>query len=288
MALRLVRETSETPNITNKDDTIMTRYAYGGYNGVVKAYGSECEYIAENGFFKVLDGRIVVDGWEIDVDGAGYNLNLSTVSGIQYHSVYAEVTVATENVKIDSTYLQGAYPEIEKGDDLTNAPNGTARLLLYNVKVENGVITEVIKKFNLVPYLAQKVLDLEKRLEELGFKQGVLSNPLINDYLDTNSLIKQGKYAICNLYVHQWSSDNYTAECGYFVIPDDFRPAEDIEAIGLTATRTDEYEDAFTKIVIKNVTLADGSIQARLIPERKIEVYLPSYLLVQNIGWRIM
>jgi hypothetical protein len=172
MALRLVRQTSDTPNITNKDDTIMTRYAYGGYNGIVKGFGNECGYTAENGIFKVLDGRIVIDGWEIDIDGVGWNLNLSTVTGTQYHSVYAEINVATESVKLDSTYLTGFYPEIDKGDDLTEIPNGTARILLYNVKVENGVITETVKKFEIILYLTQKVLDVEKRLDELGFKQG--------------------------------------------------------------------------------------------------------------------
>lgn len=155
MALRLVRQTSETPNITNKDDTIMTRYAYGGYNGIVKGFGNECGYTADNGIFKVLDGRIVIDGWEIDIDGAGWSLNLSTVTGTQYHSVYAEINVSTEIVRLNSTFLIGFYPEVTKGDDLTQTPNGTARLLLYNVKVENGVITEVVKRFEVIPYLEQ-------------------------------------------------------------------------------------------------------------------------------------
>lgn len=170
MALRLVRQTSDTPNITNKDDTIMTRYAYGGYSGIVKGFGSECEYTAENGIFKILDGEIIIDGWEIQIDGAGWSLNLSSLTGTQYHSVYAEINVLTETVILNSTYLTGSYPEIEKGDDLTETPNGTARLLLYNVKVENGAITEVVKKFEIIPYLTQKVLDIEQRLEKLGFK----------------------------------------------------------------------------------------------------------------------
>ena len=36
MAIRLIRENSDTPNITNKDDARMIRYAYGGQNGYVK------------------------------------------------------------------------------------------------------------------------------------------------------------------------------------------------------------------------------------------------------------
>lgn len=256
MALRLVRETSEIPNITNKDDTIMTRYAYGGYNGVVKAYGSECGYIVDNGIFKVLDGRIVVDGWEIDVDGAGYNLNLSTVSGIQYHSVYVEVTVATENVKIDSTYLQGVYPEIEKGDDLTNAPNGTARLLLYNVKVENGVITEVIKKFNLVPYLAQKVLDIEKRLEELGFNQGNIVSE--NNVTYENAVTKVGYYAIIELK----NVDTYF-ERTEFYLPDEFSPKKEqilFESAYLGAVVYPKFDNAPARLIVHALTTNQFSL----------------------------
>ena len=177
MALRLVRQTSETPNITNKDDTIMTRYAYGGYNGVVKAFGNELDYNSSAGSFRVLDGRIVLDGWEVDVDGAGWLLNLSTVTGIQYHSVYLEINVLTETATITSTYLTGVYPEIEKGDDLTATPNGTARLLLYNLKVQNGTITEIVKRFEIVPYLAQRVIDTQNDLSELktNLKNGNVS-----------------------------------------------------------------------------------------------------------------
>lgn len=178
MALRLVRETSDTPNITNKDDTIMTRYAYGGYNGVVKGFGSECEYTANNGIFKVLGGRIIIDGWEVDVDGEGFGLNLSTVYGTQYHSVYLQINIAVESVDIKSSYLTGSYPTIEKGDDLTSAQNGSARLLLYNVKVENGIITEVVKRFEIVPYLTQKVLDIEKNLSDLNLSIKGENKPL--------------------------------------------------------------------------------------------------------------
>jgi hypothetical protein len=164
MALRLVRQTSDTPNITNKDDTIMTRYAYGGYNSVIKSFGNECGYNAESGVFNVLDGRIVIDGWEVDIDGGGWILDLSAVTETQYHSVYVEVNIAAENAKLDSVYATDSYPNVDKGDDLTAIPNGTARLLLYNVKVSNSVITEVIKRFSTIEYLK----DIKDRLEGGG------------------------------------------------------------------------------------------------------------------------
>lgn len=255
MALRLVRQTSDTPNVTNKDDVRMVRYAYGGYNGIVKAFGSECEYTAENGIFKVLDGRICVDGWEIDVDGAGWLLNLSTITGTQYHSVYAEINVATESIKLDSTYLQGTYPEITKGDDLTEIPNGTARLLLYNVRVENGSITQVVKKFEIIPYLTQKVLDLEEsltknvseideRLKKLGFKSGVIKFAGVNygseEYTDTkqNGIYRQGNYVFCNIIINRSLSalerSNYLRVGSANLpleIPVNFRPKTDTKVL---------------------------------------------------------
>lgn len=192
MALRLVRQTSDTPNITNKDDVIMTRYAYGGYNGVVNGFGNECGYTAENGIFKILDGRIVVDGWEIDVDGAGWSFDFSNITGTQYHSVYAEINVATETVKIDSTYLTGSYPEITKGDDLTTVPNGTARLLLYKVKVENGRITEVVKKFHIIPYLADEISSIKT-----GLKDGTI---IVNNASKVNNLeIKRDENSVLKI-----------------------------------------------------------------------------------------
>lgn len=228
MALRLVRQTSDTPNITNKDDTIMTRYAYGGYNGVVKAFGSECGYTAENGIFKILSGRILVDGWEIDVDGAGWSFDFSNITGTQYHSVYAEINVATETVKIESTYLTGSYPEITKGDDLTTVPNGTARILLYEVVVENGTITGVSKKVEVIRHL-------KDRLEELGFKMGVAEFrvldsshenlfPFDETKITVNSLKKQGKYCIFNFKCIQPS----TLINRKIYIPESFRPSEDV------------------------------------------------------------
>lgn len=251
MALRLVRQTSDTPNITNKDDTVMTRYAYGGYNGIVKGFGNECGYTAENGIFKILSGRILVDGWEIDVDGAGWTLDLHSVTGNQYHSVYAEINVATESVKIDSTYQTGSYPEIIKGDDLTEIPNGTARILLYNVNVASGAITEVAKKFNIIPYLAKKVIDneqnlltlknslengtlkpkiaqyasddtskgtIEERLTALGFKEGSVT--LSSGTATTNRITRQGNYVIGQVSV----ADAVIRGGLAFTLPEHFRP----------------------------------------------------------------
>lgn len=170
MGLKLVRKSSSTQFVTNKDDATMIRHAYGGYNGVVKSYRDECSYTAENGVFKILGGRIVLDGWETDIDELGWSLNLSTVSATQYHVVYLELNISVESAEIKSTYATEAYPAVSLGDDLTAIPNGTARILLYTVKVQTGSIVEVTKKFDVINTLLDRIGNNIVPLKKLIFQ----------------------------------------------------------------------------------------------------------------------
>lgn len=292
MALRLVRQSSGKPNITNKDDVVSTRYSYGGYNGIVKSFGNECEYLAENGIFKVLDGRIVVDGWEIDIDGAGQSIDLSIYSGTNYFSVFAEINVANESVKIDSLYASGNYPEVEKGEDLTDALSGTARILLYNVKTENGSITEVVKKFNIIPYLAQKVLDIEKRLEELGFKEGYVEN------FNFVTLKKLGKFAILKLSVDEekYLTENDLDEDGFFEFrlttknytysPSFTLKSKDNMAVKIPLSVAPDY-----KIVLATMYFSENSEVVKIKANEYNEYFkLPTYInfIDSSIGFEII
>lgn len=155
--LRLIRKSGEL--VFNKDDAIMTRYAYGGYNGIVKNYGNECDYTIEKGSFKILSGEIIVDGWETSVDDAGWVFNPISTYGRQYYSVFLQINVLLETCEIKATYSQSAFPVINKGDDLTQIPNGTANLLLYNFTVDNGTISSVEKKFDVIQYANAKTIN---------------------------------------------------------------------------------------------------------------------------------
>lgn len=267
MALRLVRETSDTPNITNKDDVRMIRYAYGGYNGVLKDYGSELDYEISGSSLRIRSGRIAFQGWEIDLDEAGWLFDVSNIQGVQYNSIYLEIDVSIESVEIKSTFLTGQYPTIEQGDDLTKAPNGKARFMLYNVKVENGTITEVIKKVEVVPYLPDVELKIdnkitslstslvtgaivvkkteiaqyatsdkskgtiEDRLTKLGFKSGVITFSGVNygstAYLDTT---RNGIYRLGNFVFCRIAIQNQTIKLTsnpIGTIPQNFRPKQE-------------------------------------------------------------
>ena len=81
--VRLLRESSETPNISNRDDARMIRYAYGGGNGIVSNYGAELTATYDNGIFRINSGMIVIQGWEIEVKSPGWSLSVSEIQGTQ-------------------------------------------------------------------------------------------------------------------------------------------------------------------------------------------------------------
>lgn len=195
MSIRLVRKSSDTPNITNRDDTRMTRFAYGGIDGVVQGFGSELSYAVSGSKFVLNSGCIVLQGWEVCVDGSGWQLDLSTVVGTQYHLIYLEINVGIESAVLKSAYLTGSTPNIDQGDDLTQYPEGTARLPLYSFVIANGTIHSVEKKFLTLSYYGSRLDDIEKRLEKLGFRQGsVNSIPFSTSNITTNFLKRQGNY----------------------------------------------------------------------------------------------
>ena len=62
-------------------------------------------------------------------------------------------------------------PEIDAGDDLTKYPAGTARILLYHLKVVSGEVTETKKEIKTLDYVKTLIDDLIKRVEEAGFRE---------------------------------------------------------------------------------------------------------------------
>ena len=204
MALRLVRKTSDTPNITNKDDTIMTRYAYGGKNGIVKNFGRECNLTFSNGKIVVESGRIVLCGWEIDIDAEGWSLDVSKVYGTQYHTVYIELNVATETAQIKSAYLTGDYPALDKGDDLTEIPNGTARELIGYVDIVEGSVTGISRVLEVLPYGLESSTELESRLKSGGIKPKIANiAEFASEEPKTGAIVKQKKFALTPMTVDE-------------------------------------------------------------------------------------
>ena len=168
MAIRLLRESSEAPNITNKDDVRMIRYAYGGYNGVVQKYGEELAGSASGGTFRIGSGRVVLHGWEVEVDGAGWVLDLSSMSsGIYYYTVYLEVNAELETVEIRYLYDTAQHPVISPGDDLTEVQSGTSRLELFNITVSYGIVSSVSQVVPVIKFYSENRDELNEKISNM-------------------------------------------------------------------------------------------------------------------------
>lgn len=158
MALRLIRQGSDTPNITNHDDARMARYAYGGYDGYIKGVGDEIGHETNGANFIVKSGVIVLQGWEVEIDANGVTIAASaSVAEKEYYSVYLEVNCATDSAEIKSSTGRTGFPEVASGDDLTANTIGTARLLLYHFTATSGAIADVVKMVCSVECLGEKV-----------------------------------------------------------------------------------------------------------------------------------
>lgn len=212
MGLRLIRQSSDTPNVSNTDDTRMVRYAYGGADGAVKSYGTELAATVNGSTLKIGSGCIVLHGWEVVIDANGHDVTVDNTSVLRYYSVYLEINLATEAYAIRSVYDTAGYPDVEEGEDLTAQTTGTARLPLYQFTAQSGVIENVTPKFSIIEYVKTQIEDIRRRLdgvdgsitvidgrldgvdgrlEKLGFKQAVVSGGNSG-----SQVTRQGNYVI--------------------------------------------------------------------------------------------
>lgn len=152
MAIKMVREPSETPNINNIDDIVPMRYAYGGQNGFVIGKGTEISNTVSGLNFTVNSGRLVLQGVECDIDAVGVTITIDNIATKRYYTVYLEVNLGLNTATIKSEYDTATYPSIDAGDDLTENTTGVARLPLYQFTATSGIIGEVNKVVESVKY----------------------------------------------------------------------------------------------------------------------------------------
>ena len=174
MALRLVRKASDTPNISNRDDACMVRYAYGGYDGVVKNFGTEIALTQNATYtFTIGSGRAVIQGWEIDV--TEQTISVVPYSG-QYYHIYLELNLLLEQVELKYVVSpSNIFPaSIGLGDDLTQHTSGIARLPLYVCRLQDsyGDLVSAKRASDLILYAKDHFLEIDEKLERLGFRQG--------------------------------------------------------------------------------------------------------------------
>ena len=215
MAIEMVRIPSETPNISNTDDFVGLRYAYGNQNGYVIGKGQECSYTINGSKFRVNSGRLVLQGVECDIDANGVEITIDNVATKKYYTVYLQVNLATNETKILAMSDTSGYPTIESGNDLTQNTTGTATMELYHFEATSGVISNVEKIVQKIDYTGTALVGydiskgtVEERLDALGFKQSAITNKdwvvggqTKQPYTIENSLQRQGNYVILRLYI---------------------------------------------------------------------------------------
>lgn len=296
MGIKLVRKSSDVPNITNSDDAKMIRYAYGGYVGVVKGFGEELSLTIEGSKATIGSGRIVVDGWEIDIDGSGYEVSHSG-SSAQYYSVILTINLATETAMF--RLVSGAvYPDVSSGDDLTTYPNGSKEIVTHHLRSEGTVFMEGERVVPAIPYLLDVKEEFEQRLAAMGFKEGILERYAIledgselampykgEDLLDPPQKIqKTAKNAYFNLYSSYTHSTSISGvEYIRFYFPKGFTPM-----FG-SKTYAKAYNSAFD-----TDSLYEVSVEYMFLPTGEISAYidLPRYsnveYSIQNFGFEII
>ena len=228
MGLRLIRQESETPNVSNHDDARMVRYAYGGYDGYVKNRGQEIGSTVSGTSFVVQSGVLNLQGWEVEIDANGVSIPTSaSVTNKTYFSVYLEVNCATDTAEIKSLTDTAGFPDVPAGDDLTENTIGTARLLLYHFTATGGVIADVEKLVQEIPYgseaLKQAVDAINQRLDELGFSEGYVELPSNGGGI---TLKRQGNYVLAEFNVIGPMGEANDPASYYVLIPEEFAPKE--------------------------------------------------------------
>lgn len=136
MALRLTREVSETPNISNRDDACMARYAYGGYDGIIQHIGEECMLTLQSSKMHVGSGRLVIQGWEVDVEPEDFDLSwVADPKQYTYLCVKIDLLLEAASWVLVSTSDNILAPY---GDDLTQNSAGARVTPVYRWNSLNG------------------------------------------------------------------------------------------------------------------------------------------------------
>lgn len=158
MGIEIVRTPSETPNITNVDDIIPMRYAYGNQDGYVIGRGTELAGTYESGTFTVGSGRAVIQGVEVEINANGESTLLNTATETRYYHIYLQVNLNSNTVGLVNYYSTSSYDDIYKPQSEDLLDNGTAYLLLHSIKLNGNTEVEKTKIVQPIYYNARKLL----------------------------------------------------------------------------------------------------------------------------------
>ena len=255
MAIKMVREPSDTPNINNIDDIVPMRYAYGGQNGFVIGKGTEISNTVNGLNFTVNSGRLVLQGVECDIDATGVTITIDNIATKRYYTVYLEVNLGLNTATIKDKYDTATYPTIDAGDDLTENTTGIARLPLYQFTATSGIIGEINKVVESVKYINSSItVNNSKQVNNLEIKQ------------DENGVLKIGDIIIPQKQL-LWSpaSGDYAVSTTSITLNSPISKGDVIE-IAFVVGYTSQYD---------------------IVPISKFRVGRNSIEIINNIGWSV-
>lgn len=181
MAIKMVREPSETPNINNIDDIVPMRYAYGNQNGYVIGKGNEISNTVNGLNFTINSGRLVLQGVECDIDATGVTITIDNIATKRYYTIYLEVNLGLNTATIKDEYDTATYPTIDAGDDLTENTTGIARMVLYKFTATSGVIGEVNKVVESIKYTSDMSVANSNTVQNVDFSSS--NSATFGDYI---------------------------------------------------------------------------------------------------------
>lgn len=177
----LITRNSDTPTISSNDYARMIRYSCGGYNGITKGYGNECQVSSSANNIKIANGEIVWQGWQTIISASGESIPIDIINEKRYYSIYLtiDLSVSNQSSTFNVLYSTVDYPNIEPGDDLTINSNGIAKALFAHFTVTSGVISNIVKlmntlTFNVCPDLPQT--DYSNNIANTSFVKDSIKN----------------------------------------------------------------------------------------------------------------
>lgn len=287
MAIKMVREPSDTPNINNVDDIIPLRYGYGGQNGYVIGKGTEISNSVNGLNFTVNSGRLVLQGVECDIDASGVTVSIDNIATKRYYTIYLEVNLGLNTATIKSEYDTATYPTIDSGDDLTENSTGIANLPLYQFIAQNGVISEVNKVVKSIKYInSNTVIDKANSLIFNG--KGGINQIIFNTLTDFLNFVFSGTFNLSQaIKVEIIFSENFsyridrlsiksTGEISYSQITNSFQSGR----LYLFNVTNVIYTDYVKEITLSNI--GDGYIKTLKVQSDSISVTEKSFNLFRD------
>lgn len=287
MAIKMVREPSETPNINNIDDIIPMRYAYGNQNGFVIGKGTEISNTISGLNFTVNSGRLVLQGVECDIDATGVTITIDNIATKRYYTIYLEVNLGLNTATIKDEYDTATYPTIDAGDDLTENTTGVARLPLYRFTATSGIIGEVNKVVKSIKYInSNTVIDKANSLIFNG--KGGINQIIFNTLTDFLNFVFSGTFNLFQaikveiLFKKEFSYRvdrlliKSTGEISYVKTSSSFQNG----SLWLFNVLDINDSDVFKEIVLSNI--GDGSIRTLKVRPASIFVTEKSFSLFRD------